>query len=212
MLKKKALKITDEQRKKCNAIIHTHSTMCAGVGTGLAQIPLADNAVITPIQVAMIIELGLVFDQKISKTIAQSIISSTSASVIGRGVTQVLFGFIPGIGNAINTATAAGLTEAIGWMAVKNFSEGKLGETCLSDDSEGTAAESMSEESKSAEEQERSLLVDEANMFLDGSKTRKENEADYKELLRRFEQKIRNCSREDELNMIYGKLCDVPSE
>ena len=37
------------------------------------------------------------------------------------GVVQVAFGWIPGAGNAINTATAAGLTEAIGWAAADQF-------------------------------------------------------------------------------------------
>jgi uncharacterized protein (DUF697 family) len=32
-------------------------------------------------------------------------------------LSQALVGWIPGVGNAINAATAAALTEAIGWAA-----------------------------------------------------------------------------------------------
>lgn len=121
--KDKNLKITDEQRTKCHAVIHSASVAAGGAGAAGAQLPVADNAVIVPIQISMIIGLGKIFDLKISKAVASGIIKSAAASFVGRGISQVLFGWIPGAGNAINTATAAGLTEAIGWIAVKEFSE-----------------------------------------------------------------------------------------
>ena len=123
--KDKNLKITDEQRTKCHAVIHSASVAAGGAGAAGAQLPVADNAVIVPIQISMIIGLGKIFDLKISKAVASGIIKSAAASFVGRGISQVLFGWIPGAGNAINTATAAGLTEAIGWIAVKEFSEKK---------------------------------------------------------------------------------------
>ena len=58
--------MTDSQRSKCHAIIHTAATLAGAVATGLAQIPLSDAAVITPIQIAMIIGIGKVFDKAIS--------------------------------------------------------------------------------------------------------------------------------------------------
>jgi len=36
----------------------------------------------------------------------------------------VAVGWIPGIGNAINAATAGALTEALGWLLAKEFDEG----------------------------------------------------------------------------------------
>jgi uncharacterized protein (DUF697 family) len=38
-----------------------------------------------------------------------------------KGVVQV--GWVPGLGNAINATTAAGLTEAVGWAADAYFSD-----------------------------------------------------------------------------------------
>lgn len=115
------LDLTEEQKAKCNGIIHTASVAAAGVGTGLAQIPLSDNAIITPIQITMITSLGAVFDIRVTEGVAKGIIAGATASVIGRSAAQLLVGWIPGIGNIINTATAAGITEAIGWMAVDHF-------------------------------------------------------------------------------------------
>lgn len=114
-------KIPSHIKKECHAIIHSAATLAGGVGTGLAQIPLADNAAIAPIQVSMIIALGKVFGLRITEGIANGVIASCAATIAGRGVTQVLWGWIPVLGNAINTATAAGLTEAIGWVAAKQF-------------------------------------------------------------------------------------------
>lgn len=110
-----------EVKKKCNMIIHTASVACGGVGTGLAQIPLSDTAIITPIQIGMIVSLAAVFGLKITREFANSLLTGFAASIGGRAISQVLVGWIPGIGNAINTATAAGITEAIGWSVVKGF-------------------------------------------------------------------------------------------
>ena len=52
------VELPPEQKKKCQKIIHTASVAAGGAGTGLSQIPLADTAVITPIQITMIISLA----------------------------------------------------------------------------------------------------------------------------------------------------------
>lgn len=115
--------MTSDQKSKCNAIIHTASVAAAGAGAGLAQIPGSDNAVITPIQLTMTISLGKVFDIDLSGSAAKAALGSVAASTIGRTVSQVLLGWIPGIGNAINATTAAGLTEAMGWALADDFSK-----------------------------------------------------------------------------------------
>lgn len=113
--------MTDEQRSKCHAIIHAASASAAGVGAGLAQIPFSDNAVIVPIQVAMVISLGKVFDLTISESAAMSALTTAAASTVGRGISQILVGWIPGVGNVINASTAAGVTEAAGWIIANEF-------------------------------------------------------------------------------------------
>ncbi|MDD3141620.1 MAG: GTP-binding protein [Lachnospiraceae bacterium] len=125
-MKKDKLKLTDEQKKQCNIVIHGASAAAGAAGTGLAQIPLADNTIITPIQIAMIIKLGTIFGHKVTKGAASGIISSVAAAFVGRNVSQILVGWIPGVGNAVNTVTGAGITEAIGWLAVKVFSSTQL--------------------------------------------------------------------------------------
>ncbi len=118
--------MTDEQRKKCHAIIHTASASAAAVGGGLAQIPGSDNAVLTPIQLTMTISLGHVFGKSLTQSTALAAIGSIAASTVGRTVSQFLIGWIPGVGNIVNATTAASLTEALGWAIAKEFDEGTL--------------------------------------------------------------------------------------
>ena len=116
--------MTTMQTQECHAIIHSASALAAGVGSGMAQIPMSDNAVITPIQLGMAISLGQVFGRSLSDSSARAAIGSASASMMGRTFVQVAVGWIPGIGNAINAATAGVLTEALGWLLAKEFDEG----------------------------------------------------------------------------------------
>ena len=115
--------MTNDQKIKCNAIIHTASAAAAGVGAGLAQVPGSDNALLTPIQLTMTISLVKFFDIELKETTAKAAIASVAASTIGRTLTQFLVGWIPGVGNAINATTAAGLTEAMGWTLAEDFAK-----------------------------------------------------------------------------------------
>lgn len=87
----------------------------------MAQIPLSDNTLIMPIQIGMIVSLGKVFNQTITDSAAKAILASMVASFIGRSISQVAFGWVPGAGNAINSSTAVSLTEAIGWKEAVDF-------------------------------------------------------------------------------------------
>ena len=118
--------MTDQQRTKCHTIIHSASAAAGAVGAGLAQVPGSDNALITPIQLSMTIALGKVFDKSLSESSAKAAMGSVAASTLGRTVSQVLVGWIPGLGNAINATTAAGITESMGWLLAEEFDKGLL--------------------------------------------------------------------------------------
>lgn len=116
-------KMTHDEKNKCRAIIHSASVAAAAVGGGLAQVPMSDNAVITPIQLTMAISLGKVFDITLDQSAAKAAIASASAALVGRTLSQILVGWIPVIGNGINATTAATLTETIGWILANEFEE-----------------------------------------------------------------------------------------
>jgi len=118
--------MTFAQEKKCRAIIHGASVAAAGVGAGLAQLPGSDNAVIVPIQVGMIISLGAVFGVALSHSAAEATLATATASLVGRGISQFLVGWIPVAGNVINATTAAAVTETIGWTVANDFDKKAL--------------------------------------------------------------------------------------
>ncbi len=118
--------MTSSQKKKCHGIIHTAAGSAAAIGGGLAQIPGSDAPALVAIQTTMIISIGVVFGQSITKGAAAAFLADALGVGVGRTVSQILVGWLPGIGNAVNATTAAGLTETIGWAAAKAFDEGEL--------------------------------------------------------------------------------------
>lgn len=211
MSKKNKIKISGDQMKKCNVIIHGASVAAGGVGTGLAQVPLADNALITPIQIGMIIALGKVFDQDMTKSAASAILGSAAATFVGRGLSQLLVGWIPVVGNVINTATAAGITEAIGWMAVDNFSKGRYTSIIkehASDDNEPTS-KSEDKMDTSCEDDQMSIFYKRIEEFVSGEKNKKDNKDEFRKLLNDVEKKLLNVPEGDPLFDLYDKLMDL---
>ena len=115
------INMTKENQTKCHGIIHTASLATAGIGGGLAQIPTSDNLAIVPIQVTMIIALGAVFGITLDESTAKATLATATATITGRTISQVLIGWMPGIGNILNAVTAASLTESIGWTIANDF-------------------------------------------------------------------------------------------
>lgn len=122
--------MTSEQKKRCNEIIHSASVAAAAVGSGSASIPvvgsfisLTDESAITPIQIAMIVSLGKVFDVSLDKTTAASLLTGMLTAKIGRKVAGFFAGLVPGLGPVVNGGTAASITEVVGWSVVNYFDE-----------------------------------------------------------------------------------------
>ena len=113
--------MTDAQYMKCHAIIHGAAAACTAAGAGMAQLPMSDAVPITAAQIAMVIALGEVFNIPLSESAAKSLVSGLSGAALGRMASQILLGWIPVLGNAINGTTAAAITETLGWKAVRHF-------------------------------------------------------------------------------------------
>lgn len=107
--------------QKIHAIIHGAAAACAAIGGGLAQIPGSDSVAIVPLQTAMIMAIANQHGVELTNAAAADLVLTFAATQGGRLLSQVLVGWIPGFGNAINASTAAALTEAIGWAADSFF-------------------------------------------------------------------------------------------
>ena len=115
--------MSSSERAKCHTIIHTASASAAAIASGLAQLPGSDNALIAPIQMTMIISLGRVFDIEVTKSALSTMAAALTAKMMGRAVSQVLFGWMPILGNTMNAATAAAITESNGWEFAHDFAK-----------------------------------------------------------------------------------------
>jgi len=111
------------KNQKVHGIIHMASVACAGIGGGMAQVPGSDSVAIVPIQTGMIIAIADQHGFTITKLAAADLLLTFAATMGGRFLSQVLVGWVPAFGNAINASTAAALTEAIGWAADSYFDE-----------------------------------------------------------------------------------------
>ncbi len=202
-------KMPKEIEIKCNGIIHGASVAAGGVGAAGAQIPVADNAVITPIQIGMIIALAKVFDRNLTKEAALGVLKGAGAAFIGRGVSQVLIGWVPGLGNAINTATAAGLTEAIGWMSVTQFYDEWLKEGHSPDDLPNSFSEEAEITPEDDTDEIRADLCNRADQFINGEKDAKgKDKSEFNSLLSEIEEELSKIPEDDPLKEKYNKLVE----
>ncbi len=101
-------------------VIHGAAAAAAAVGAGMAQLPV-DAPALATIQAVMIQALGAEFGVRPSQQTIAEILLPFMATMAGRQASRWLLAFLPGIGNAANAATAAALTEAVGWAAVEHF-------------------------------------------------------------------------------------------
>jgi uncharacterized protein (DUF697 family) len=112
---------TDSESACCSSIIHTAAATAAGIGMGMAQIPGSDSVPLAALQSGMIGLIAQAHGFKLSDAKAASLLAGFAGTVGGRVLSQILVGWIPGAGNAVNGATAAAVTEAIGWKAHDHF-------------------------------------------------------------------------------------------
>ena len=105
---------------------------------------MADHIPITALQVGMINGIALVHGRKITEATATAILGTFMAGMVGRALSQWIVGWIPGWGNTMNAATAASLTEGVGWAAHGFFE--RLGEEPLSEQELKERAKSFKDE------------------------------------------------------------------
>lgn len=104
-------------------IIHGAAVVAAGIAGGLAQLPGSDAPALMGVQTAMVLALAERHGVRIQRAALVDLVLTQSATMAGRRLAALSLRLVPGIGNAANAATAAALTETIGWTAVRLFRE-----------------------------------------------------------------------------------------
>lgn len=102
-------------------IIHVASVAAGGVG--LIPIPFSDALAIAPIQAGMIYKMNDAFGVKMKDSVAASLITGllgvTAVAQVGRTLVNGLLKFILVVGSVAGGATAAVITEGIGFAYLK---------------------------------------------------------------------------------------------
>lgn len=127
---KSKVNMTRELKNKCHAAIHT-ATVAAGAA-GAIPIPISDAIPITGAQILMITALGKAFGITLSQAAAKSIAGVALTQGAGRAIVSNILKMIPGagtvLGAVIGAATAAALTETLGWIVADDFYRVSVGE------------------------------------------------------------------------------------
>ncbi len=107
--------------EECKTIIHVASG--AAGAAGLIPIPFSDAFAIAPIQAGMIYKMNDAFGMDLDKSVAASLITGllgvTAVVQVGRTIVNGFLKFIPVVGSVSGSATAAIITEGIGFAYLK---------------------------------------------------------------------------------------------
>ncbi|MGN8387627.1 YcjF family protein [Helicobacter pylori] len=119
-------KVKIQERKQtmieeCKTIIHVASG--AAGAAGLIPIPFSDALAIAPIQAGMIYKMNDAFGMDLDKSVAASLITGllgvTAVAHVERTLVNGFLKLIPGAGSVAGGATAAVITEGIGFAYLK---------------------------------------------------------------------------------------------
>ncbi|WRD10700.1 DUF697 domain-containing protein [Helicobacter pylori] len=107
--------------EECKTIIHVASG--AAGAAGLIPIPFSDAFAIAPIQAGMIYKMNDAFGMDLDKSVAASLVAGllgvTAVAQVGRTLVNGFLKFIPVVGSVAGGATAAVITEGIGFAYLK---------------------------------------------------------------------------------------------
>ncbi len=106
--------------EKCKTIIHVASGTAGAAG--LIPIPFSDAFAIAPIQAGMIYKMNDAFEVSLGKSATPTFITEiSSVTAIGQGARAFvnMIKFVPGLGSVAGGATAAVITEGIGFAYLK---------------------------------------------------------------------------------------------
>ena len=117
--------MTDEQKTKCHAIIHTAAVACGAgnavpvPGLGIA----ADTVALTTMTVSLAGVFGGDLPTEAAKGIAIAAIKSTMLKQPIKVLTKELSKLIPFIGQTVSPAISIAIVEAAGWSIAEQLSK-----------------------------------------------------------------------------------------
>lgn len=109
------------RREQARKIIRNAAIASSTAAGAMAQVPGADLALSAPIVVNMVIELGKLFEQSVSKAVATTSVSYLVYAIPKYYAAKYAVGFFPIVGNIISAAVTYPLIELSGWTVYEIF-------------------------------------------------------------------------------------------
>jgi uncharacterized protein (DUF697 family) len=111
------ISLVGARKRKAAAIIA--AAVAAATGVGATPIPVADAALLIPIQTAMIASLAALYGLR--KEAIQHAVLPFVARVVGIYAASSLLKLLPVLGSIVNAAVAGSITGALGWYTQGHF-------------------------------------------------------------------------------------------
>lgn len=86
-----------------------------------------DAAILIPMQIAMVVHIGKIFGQPVSRATAQSLIGAMLTTIAGKTIVGSIVLFVPVVKNFVGPPIAGALTKMLGRTAIDVFSEHRAG-------------------------------------------------------------------------------------
>jgi uncharacterized protein (DUF697 family) len=116
--------VTNDQKKKCHTIIHSHAVAAAAgnaapvPGLGIA----VDMVTMTTMAMALCTVFGGNIRQETAKTLAIAAMKNTMLKQPIRTLTKELSKLVPGLGQVVGPSIAVVMIEAAGWVLANELS------------------------------------------------------------------------------------------
>lgn len=166
----------DDKKKITGMMIHGFATAHAFTSAVLSQTFVGDEAVLTALTVAMIIAVAKVNGVKWGSGAALKFLGFYAGGYIGLRGATLLVKWIPGVGNAVNSAVTFTTTEVLGWAVYLFLKKGKTDPQSLTKE-EKTALWNEAKEVREKEAVESKRLYHSMG---------KEDEEEYKNIIKQL--------------------------
>lgn len=100
------------KREMARKVVAAASTAAAGAAA--VPVPVADAAILAPIQLGMMGRVAIIYDLEIKSMLSAGALAQVGVQLAGRALASSLLKLIPGAGSVINAGVAAALTGATG--------------------------------------------------------------------------------------------------
>ncbi|MFD2609839.1 NERD domain-containing protein [Deinococcus taklimakanensis] len=123
-----AVYLTAEERKKKRAEALKLSVIVGAAGSiiSMQPIPFADNVILAPMQIWLVVRIGQLYGQSVGQDAALKLIGTLGFGFMAQHATVAMYKLVPGLTFGLGPFTVFGFTYMLGAMAATFYERGQL--------------------------------------------------------------------------------------